>query len=284
MLSCSGLFDASRAFGDFYKEQGAFFTLPTTQRSMVSILFLLVLSIPGYAQSDSLGFEVASIRPSAPQEPGRVSSRLSVDKGRFLYTDASVLDLISYAYTVSPRLVIGPSWLGTDRFDVNAGMPQANTSPEPNTNQMVGELLWSRFGLEFHRENRHLPSFVLSVDKKRGTKLKRAESGGGLSAGNNNKDHLAYIAGRLPIGQLIKYLEGQLDRPILDQTHLMGPFTIDLKWVPDLGDTPQLAELRPPGPSLISALHDQAGLALKAGKANVEVIVVDKINKIPTDN
>ena len=225
----------------------------------------------------------SSLDPSlSSQEAGRVSTRLSIDANRFLYTNVSLLDLISYAHTVSSQLVFGPSRLATERFDINAKIPEGS-EPHQSLNQMVATLLATRFGLIVHREKRKLPCLILTVDK-RGAKLQSADGTGGLSAGNNNKAHLAYLSGRLSISQLSKYFGDQLGRPIIDNTKLSGGYIVNLQWVPDVGDSPELAANRPAGPSLTSALKEQAGLVLKPAKANLEVIVVDTINEHPTEN
>ena len=249
---------------------------------LLSVIFVFAFSRPGYSQGPAQSFEVASIHPSVPQEAGRVSTRLSIDANRFLYTNVSLLDLISYAYTVSSQLVFGPSRLATERFDINAKIPEGS-GPRQSLNQMVATLLATRFGLIVHREKRKLPCLILTVDK-RGAKLQSVDGTGGLSAGNNNKAHLAYLSGRLSISQLSKYFGDQLGRPIIDDTKLSGAYVVNLQWVPDVGDSPELAANRPAGPSLTGALKDQAGLVLKPARANIEVIIVDAISEYPTEN
>lgn len=66
-----------------------------------------------------------------------------------------------------------------------------------------------------------------------------------------------------------------LGRTVVDKTGLTGIYDIDLTWTPD--STEASTELS--GPSLFTAIQEQLGLKLEAGKGPVEVIVVDSAEK-----
>ena len=74
-------------------------------------------------------------------------------------------------------------------------------------------------------------------------------------------------------------LMGQLQQPVTDTTGLTGEYDFSLYW--DAG-TPA-AELDS-APTLIQALQDQLGLKLESAKGKVDVLVIDHVEKIPTDN
>jgi uncharacterized protein (TIGR03435 family) len=92
----------------------------------------------------------------------------------------------------------------------------------------------------------------------------------------------------------------QLGHPILDKTGLTGrydftvEFTPDLRGLPPLPPQPGAAGPSPaapaaeapsdPGSSLPSAIEKQLGLKLVRGKGKLDVVVVDHIEKTPTDN
>lgn len=106
------------------------------------------------------------------------------------------------------------------------------------------------------------------------------------------------------IGGLVDMLSRQLDRPVIDQTGLKGNYDFDLDYVPDEGQRMGIPGLPPPPPqataseghvpaasnpeangvSLFTALQSQLGLKLDAKKGPVELIVVDHMEKTPTDN
>ena len=68
---------------------------------------------------------------------------------------------------------------------------------------------------------------------------------------------------------------------MLDQTGLTGWFEFTLDWaVDDAADTNGAATR----PSIFTAVQEQFGLKLSATKGPAEMIVVDRADKVPTDN
>jgi uncharacterized protein (TIGR03435 family) len=75
----------------------------------------------------------------------------------------------------------------------------------------------------------------------------------------------------------------QVDRPIIDKTNLQGLFDIELRFAP----TSAIQSATQPGgtlpievgPSLFTAVQEQLGLKLQAGKGPVEVFVIDHAEK-----
>jgi len=86
-------------------------------------------------------------------------------------------------------------------------------------------------------------------------------------------------------------MQAHLDRPVVDQTGLKGRFDFQLQWTPD--ETP-FASSGGPGeppkppepdslPDLFTAIQQQLGLKLASTKAQVDVLVIDKVEK-PSEN
>jgi uncharacterized protein (TIGR03435 family) len=85
---------------------------------------------------------------------------------------------------------------------------------------------------------------------------------------------------------LAKMLESRLainegvPRPVIDATGLEGKYDLKFWWSPQT-DSNDSAE----GPSLLSALESQLGLRLQRKKsAPVEILVIDHIERTPTEN
>ena len=189
--------------------------------------------------------------------------------------------LIMEAYGIAEGrdyALIGPSWLDSERFDIVARHPGDTTREQ--LQKMLQNLLAERFRLELHRETRQLPTYTLVVAKD-GPKLKPGEPGssrtnsrpGKLEATNITMDRLASAFSRLT---------GQ---PVINATGLSGMFTFTLEWAPD--ETQRLGPVDGPpetGRSLFGALQDQLGLKLEGKKAPTEVLVVDRIERTPTEN
>jgi uncharacterized protein (TIGR03435 family) len=70
--------------------------------------------------------------------------------------------------------------------------------------------------------------------------------------------------------QLAGYLSGYTDRPVVDRTGLAGKYGVVLDFSLTDGDD---------RPGLFTALQEQLGLKLDAGKATIEKLVIDHIEK-----
>jgi uncharacterized protein (TIGR03435 family) len=119
-------------------------------------------------------FEVASIKSTAPQEVGRMMVRMGGDPGRLDYVNVSLRDMIRSAYDVKDYQVVGPDWLNTIRFDLQAKYPP--DTPREVRNVMMQNLLAERFGVKIHKESKEVSVYNL-VAAKGGPKLKKAEEG-----------------------------------------------------------------------------------------------------------
>jgi|SRR5579863_537606 len=109
-----------------------------------------------------------SLRPN--MQPGVLRA------GRYQLLNATMVDLIRTAYGVDADKVLGgPSWLESDRFDVIAKAPPA--TPPEKLKPMLQALLADRFKLVVRRDTHPLPAFTLTVAKG-GPKLKEADGSG----------------------------------------------------------------------------------------------------------
>jgi uncharacterized protein (TIGR03435 family) len=92
-------------------------------------------------------------------------------------------------------------------------------------------------------------------------------------------------------------LSSQLSRPVVDETGLHDTYDFALSWtvetggrIPRTGPPPDEIDMHDspvmtdPGLSIFTALPAQLGLRLEARRGPVEILVVDKVDKIPTGN
>jgi uncharacterized protein (TIGR03435 family) len=137
-------------------------------RSIATTLFLLGGSAV-FAQNPT--FEVASIKPAAPQTEGRFMVQMGGDPGRIDYKNVSLRDLVRNAYGVKDYQVVAPDWMMSARYDVQAKLPP--DTPQEQRNLMLQQLLADRFLLKTHKESKEVPIYSLVVGKN-GPKLKKA--------------------------------------------------------------------------------------------------------------
>lgn len=232
-------------------------------------------------------FEVATIKPSDPNRPGK----LFTVKGRQVLTiNTTVNDLITFAYELHARQITGgPSWIESEKYDVT-GQPEAPGVPGlPQLRAMIKELLADRFKLTFHQEKRELPVYAIVVNNG-GPKLTKNDTN------PNGLPNLIFKGlGMLPamnatMGDLAGVMQtAVLDRPVVDKTGLPGRYDFTLMWTPDESQFANMGVRVPPpaadatAPSLFTAFQEQLGLKLDSTRAPVDVIVVDRIEK-PSEN
>lgn len=226
-------------------------------------------------------FEVASIKPSAPIEFGRTSVRRSVTKekgvqGRLNYQGISLMDLIGDAYRVQHRQISGPDWLTSQRFDILAVIPAAQSNDQ--IPEMLAALLHDRFKLKTHEDTKEEQIYRM-VLANNGTKLQKAEEETGISGRSNNTAD--QVDAQTTLAHFAEYLSERLERPVSDQTGLTGAYRIHLEWMPD---TAPATGVDATGSSIFTAVQEQLGLRLVGGKAPVQLVVVDSIGKYPTEN
>ncbi|HWB83900.1 MAG TPA: TIGR03435 family protein [Bryobacteraceae bacterium] len=144
------------------------------------VLFCLVLA-PMVAPSQTKpSFEVASIRPTALDmaklaaqarsgEMPRIGVRVDGARAEFIFL--TLKDLIAQAYKVKPYQITGPDWIGGQRFDILAKLPEGASKDE--VPMMLQALLEDRFKLSVHRESKEHAVLALVVGKG-GPKMKES--------------------------------------------------------------------------------------------------------------
>jgi len=221
-------------------------------------------------------FDVASVKVAPP---GRSGWLRRMDHGRYSYTNFNMAELLREAYGVKMYQISGPSWLGDldHLYTIDATCPATTTVAEGRL--MLRRLLAERFNLVLHREKRNLPVYSLVVAKD-GLLLKpsKTKTLGGFPEGSSGA---GLMRGVLNMRSVADMLARELDRPVLDDTGIEGLFDVSLDWVPES----QLTALPPPsGDSIFQVLEARAGLKLVAQKAPIDLLVIDRIERIPTEN
>jgi uncharacterized protein (TIGR03435 family) len=279
--------------------------------------------------AESLTFEVASVKPSAPIRQGdRVyfgpprGGPGTPGPGQITWSYATLKALLTAAYDTKAYQVSGPAWLDTERYDIAVKVPAGATKEQVNA--MWQNLLAERFGLKLHHESTEFPVEELVVAKG-GPKLKETTedltaplppgppqlknselSGPGMvttiSPRGSNIARARTIAKAQPLSKLTELLGNQIRRPVLDKTGLTGKYDFNLEFTLDLFGLPLAPPGQPgpgpgvaapsdragdsasePGPTLADAVQ-QLGLRLVASRANLDVLVIDKAEKVPTEN
>ena len=261
-------------------------------------------------QSGAREFEVASIKPSPPPDGRGVTVGCSggpgsKDPAMLSCRNMTLIMLVRDAYDIAYDQIVAPDWMSQVKFDIAARIPEGASKDQ--IGGMWQRLLIERFQLAAHREPRVVAKYDLQVGPG-GPKFKKAgeeppakpgdEAALARSRGENkiNADgfpilekpgmigmngRITMYSDRMTISQLAKTIAGQLQRPVTDSTGLNGEYEIRLYWVAEGASGPQ--DLMG-GPTIIRAVQGQLGLKLESTRGPVEYLVVDHMEKLPSEN
>jgi uncharacterized protein (TIGR03435 family) len=243
---------------------------------------------------EPLTFEVASVKPSIAGCPPACGLIRSTVGSQGYHVEGAFLKVImTVAYSVTDQQISGgPSWMTTDRFDIEAKAARPSTVDELHT--MLAHLLEERFHLKVQHEIRQESVWNLVVAND-GSKMpvhdpvdKDYPPMGPQLVGDKDGTVCARLQGR---NETMKYLafilSRNMDRWVIDETGLPARYDVNLRYMPD-GVHPKRPDgvevpFSPDCFDIFAALPKQLGLRLEAAKGPVEYLVVEHVEK-PTEN
>jgi uncharacterized protein (TIGR03435 family) len=242
---------------------------------------VFITSVLALAQTaERPAFEVASMKAN---HSGGTSTHSDRDNNRLNIVNMTLKRYIGRAYSVREDQIVGPGWLDTERFDLVAKSEFVPTAEQVGL--MLQALLAERFKLALHRESREGHVYAMMAAKG-GLKVKPVAPTGDSST---NSTRGTLDGKQVSMDRLAKALSQVLGLDVVDQTGVAGVFDVKLAWDPASTalspDTP--AEARPArdsGPSIFTALQEQLGLKLESRKMPVEILVIDHVERVPTEN
>ena len=239
-------------------------------RLVVAVLWAAVL----WAQP---AFEVASIKPWTSREIGGVHTYAG---GRVEFRGCTLEYLIQQAFDVQRFQVSGgPGWLRSERYDIDAKPPESSDSSRSRPpyskapmnqeqRQMLRALLAERFQVQYHRDTKEGPIYLLVKGSK---PLRMTDSK------DKNEFPWSRVTARGLVGtnesmsDLAWRLSESLERPVLDRTGIAGSYDFDAPYA--TGDAP---------PDLVAetlATVQELGLKLEPSRGPVEMIVIERAEK-----
>ena len=284
---------------------------------------LAVIPVCAQTAPARLEFEVASIKPSAPPGTMQVKIGLHIDGAQVHCNFLSLKDYIRMAYRVKDYQIVGPEWMASQRFDIAAKLPEgSNRDQVPDMLKAlladrflmkmhrdskefrVYGLVVTKGGLKIKEsaadgdsvtpgDPNHAPVNVQVNGGPAGTTVNMGK-GSSFSFGNNRLE-----VKKLTMAVFAELLARFVDRPVVDMTQLKGNYDIAMEMTAEdfraMMIRAALANgiVLPPeamkaleassGDSLMAALQN-IGLKLEQRKAPLEVLIIDEIQKAPTEN
>jgi uncharacterized protein (TIGR03435 family) len=232
-------------------------------------------------QAAPKAFEVASVKIN---KSGAMESDVQLlPGGRVTLRNVPLKLLVGLAYRVRPNMISGaPFWLDADRYDIVAkAYPGAS---EDELRVMMQTLLEERFKLELHREQKQLAGYAMVVAKT-GAKLgtpdaKRPDDSGcnPQAASVQGQHHVVCHVQMEELAEALPMLApGYFDKPVVDKTGLEGFYKLKLDWT----GARQIDLLG--GRTIFDAV-ELLGLKLESRKVTLPAIVVDHVERTPTEN
>jgi len=249
-------------------------------------------------------FEVASVRASGPRSAdspdeaapdaptGQMGGPGTSDPGRIFYSRVALQRLLMNAYGVQADQISGPEWLASEKFDITANVRAGATQEQVDA--MLQNLLIERFKLALHHTSKDGPVYELTVAKG-GPKLSVAAPGGRAGFQTARKSGIQSVTCHAcPIADLIRGVQGfdaQRLAPerIVDKTGLTGSYDFTLEFAAPLagGKPLKLSAIQSQahaGQDVFAALERQLGLKLEKGRGPVDMLVIEHVEKTPTEN
>jgi uncharacterized protein (TIGR03435 family) len=242
-------------------------------------------------------FDVASVKltPQSARGSRQVHGGPgSTDPGAVTFTNVDLFGLVTMAYGINTYQLIGPAWLRTTRCDINAKLPPGTTVPQYRA--MLQTLLAERFKLAIHREPKEVDGFDLVVAKG-GPKLTRSPDDPSASPDDGSLQppvsapqpptgytgELSLRLSKSSMDHFAAFLAGVLGQPVHNTTGLDGAYDIHLVYTL-AGLQPEVAPGENGAATPLDALQQQLGLKLARKKETIERVVVDHMEKAPTQN
>ena len=258
------------------------------------------------ASGPTPSFDVVSIKPSP--ETVQNLRRIGMSPTGFTGEHVTLKEIIGVAYDLrgDGQLVGGPSWMNSERFDVDAKESEADIKAaeqlsmdqrRTQLSRMLQSMLADRFGFKASIETRELPVYALVVGKG-GAKLKEVQADPFPPPGTPpppgahlprlmTHDGREFTATAFRIGEFTHWLSRfeELDnRIVVDETGLKGNYDFVLSGISMGSDMDQNHDASQAPPiSIFTALQEQLGLKLEERKAPVEVLVVEHAER-PSPN
>ena len=240
-------------------------------------LFVVFATVGVSAQNAAPAFEVASIKRNDSASGNSSSRNLGQ---RYTATNVTVVQLLRNAYGVQEfQIAGGPSWVGIDRFDIDATM--APGSKPGDWQPMLQTLLAERFKLTLRREPRQAPIYALVVAKN-GHKLKPGDPAKCPNTGGCgfNASPTQIVGESVSMAQLAARLSRSIGIHVVDNTGVTGLFDLKLEWTIEDQFVGRGATA---SPTIFPAIQEQLGLRLESTRGPVDTLVIDRIEK-PTEN
>ena len=281
------------------------------------ILVAVSSTVSGQPSAGDSAFEVASVRQQ--ERPAfRRPVIAHLPGGRFQAINATVRDLVAYAYGLSLIDLVesGQAWALNDKFDIAAKAAQdwpPGDSGLQSARRMTQRLLADRFNLTLRRAKRRQGGFALVLaraDGRLGPRIRKSDvdcerleaariariaDGGSVVAPENQPGECNVVTANRTtrfrghsMADLARYLSNSMRETVVDRTGLAGAYEMELSaapgFVPEAAKSEMLAKgIEFAEPPIEVALREQLGLTIEKTTIEIDVVAIQRVER-PTPN
>jgi uncharacterized protein (TIGR03435 family) len=243
-----------------------------------AFLLACAVGVQAFAQSPALRFDVVSVKENTGSD---LSIRIEAQPpDGYRQTNYPLSNLVTYAFNISqPSRIVGlPDWTRSARYDMSGKATGIITDDQRRA--MLRAVLEQDFGVRTHVESREQTIYVMTAaraDKRLGPGLKPRPDCAAekcSSAGTGRPDGLEVRA--ITLTQLAEGMLSTMRREVVrDETGIAGAFDVTMSWRPDnAANDPNDSR-----PAFFTAIQEQLGLKLEPQRRNVDVLVIDQIER-----
>jgi uncharacterized protein (TIGR03435 family) len=275
------------------------------RRALIGLFVLLAASASTFAQ---VSFEVASVKPHAPNADEPFGGIEILPGGRLIATGLPLRELVRFAYGLQAfQIDGGEEWISSTRFDVSAKASDGATGAR-QMRLMLRSLLQERFKLRVRSETRTLAVYELlktSRDGRLGPQLKpsaidcssvldgreifdmspvdgNAECRpGGKSVFGPGGATIVLVRKGMTMPLLARLLSSSAGRTVIDRTGLAGTYDLELSYSPPVAfyatreQGIKVANDQGGGTPIFTAVREQLGLTLESARGPSEVLIIE---------
>jgi uncharacterized protein (TIGR03435 family) len=239
-----------------------------------------VLAVCGAVHAQKApAFEVASVKPAGNIEPAFGNERIVAHPGSLTMSNVRLRTCIQWAYDVRDYQISGPGSLGAPYDYRNPPRYEIIAKARPDTpvgdlRLMLRTLIAERFKMTTHRESREAASWILTLAGERHKLQPPSDPAGEFLATPSPTDLTLQNS---TLDEFADLISGPLRTPVLNRTGLAGRFNFRLVFsgYPVPSETDYLFS---------RAIREQLGLKIETRKAQIDMLIVDHIEKQPTEN
>lgn len=202
-------------------------------------------------------------------------STSSFPTNHFTMRNAPLGFLIQFAYNIDSQDHISatPGWMDSQEYDVFAKVEGEQELTLEQMRPMLRRLLEERFHFAAHHETKMVSGFALIVVKG-GARLQPSQ--------DDSKPFAQLLSNRLDVRHMdaehiAVVLAHRTGQPVVNKTGLTGSYDFKLSHAPANDSNSSL-------PDFFTALQEQLGLKLESQKVPVDFLVIDHIERVPTQN